>query len=99
MILAKSLAVQPSAGCGKTLPESPRPGEYHRFFFIHNDIKLGPVERDFIVQLPKGNLYTFFFLDIWEKWKLDIHMINEKKDVSVVSTILEFNILAIFHIR
>ena len=57
-ILAKSSALQPSNGCGKTLPDSPKPGEYHRFFFQHNDIQLGPVQRDFIVQIPIGAYFN-----------------------------------------
>ena len=52
-IFGNSLAIQPSAGCGKTLPDSPKPGEHHRFFFEHNDVLLGAIERDFIVQIPK----------------------------------------------
>ena len=57
-ILAKSSALQPSNGCGKTLPDSPKPGEYHRFLFQHNDIQLGPVQRDFIVQIPIGAYFN-----------------------------------------
>jgi len=52
-IFGNSLAIQPSDGCGKTLPDSPKPGEHYRFFFEHNDVLLGAIERDFIVQIPK----------------------------------------------
>ena len=58
-IFRNSLAIQPSAGCGKILPDSPKPGEHHRFFFERNDVLLGTIERDFIVQISKGKVQLF----------------------------------------
>ena len=43
-----------SPGCGKTLPEQPRPGKHHKFSVSYQDKILGDVERNYIIQIPRG---------------------------------------------
>lgn len=44
---------RPSKGCGKPLPNEPKPGHHYTFSFIVEDVNLGPVDRNFIIQIPR----------------------------------------------
>ena len=57
IFILKSLAaygLNASPGCGKTLPEQPRPGKHHKFSVSYQDKILGDVERNYIIQIPRG---------------------------------------------
>ena len=52
--LQQANGVNLSPGCGKTLPEQPRPGKHHKFSVSYQDKILGDVERNYIIQIPTG---------------------------------------------
>ena len=52
--LQQANGVNLSPGCGKTLPEQPRPGKHHKFSVSYQDKILGDVERNYIIQIPRG---------------------------------------------
>ena len=47
-------AVSPSSGCGRDIPDTPRPGRDKIVNVIYQDKGLGPIGRNYIIQLPTG---------------------------------------------
>ena len=54
LLIPANYGVNLSPGCGKTLPEQPRPGKHHKFSVTYQDKILGDVERNYIIQIPRG---------------------------------------------
>ena len=55
-ILSVTSALKQSPGCGKELPKQPHPGHHHRFHIQYEDKYLGSLDREYILQIPPGEL-------------------------------------------
>ena len=47
-------ALNPSPGCGRAMPWPPNPGRRHQFQINYHDQFLGPMQRQYRIQLPNG---------------------------------------------
>ena len=69
-----SFGFKASTGCNGPQPSRPVPGEHGTFFFTYYDKNLGAIERNYIIQIPKGALFMFsktiLFLNFFVKLRL-----------------------------
>lgn len=51
-LISPSFGLRPSKGCDKPMAEWPFPGHHGTFSVTYEDKLLGPVDRDYILQVP-----------------------------------------------
>ena len=56
LCLTSTFGLRPSPGCDKPQPSSPGEGEHEMIYFMYEDRQLGEVERDYIIQVPRGKV-------------------------------------------
>ena len=76
--LQQANGVNLSPGCGKTLPEQPRPGKHHKFSVSYQDKILGDVERNYIIQIPRG-IFMYMYNGVIIHKYLPIYFFIPKK--------------------
>ena len=54
-----SFGLKASTGCNGPQPSRPVPGEHGTFFSTYYDKNLGAIERNYIIQIPKGTFTVF----------------------------------------
>lgn len=67
------MAVTPSSGCGRDTPHLPHPGSHKTVHINYHDKTLGPMDRKYYIQLPRGfykyNIQLVLFLEnIYMEW-------------------------------
>ena len=55
-------ALNPSPGCGRAMPWPPNPGRRHQFQINYHDQFLGPMQRQYRIQLPNGKCMVKYWL-------------------------------------